>query len=1015
MESGSGTTQIGSGAIGTSENLNSVSFLNGDEGFVVGNNGIIIKLINGGTQWQFKNGNTNENLNKVIFLTQNLGFIIGKNDVILKTSDAGDTWNKVTTPAINKSLHDIKFTTSVVGYAVGDGGLILKTIDGGDTWTQLSAGVLNDLFGVDFTDVNYGYVVGERGLIIRTTDAGLNWSNKVSGTLQNLTGIHFTSSQTGYVIGTNGVALKTYDGGNSWNSLKTNTTLALNAFVFSDQNTSFVAADGGNILKSTNAGERWTTIPTNQTTQSINGLFFLTNDFGYAVSNLGVILKTTNGGVDWELVEQANKSQVDAKRFHGNGATVIPENGIGLGGAMYILDVATIDRANSRQDTVQYNRVRMQNNVSYTGAAIYSDNYDLKLIFNRSLITGNEALSDIGANQNAITGPYLIEESISHTFNRASSDLAGAIIYGELQGPLPANNYHWAANSVYDNNARFLIRLPDAPNSKGVLAGNTGVGFAGTDTLRGNYWGRTEANVTMEVPNIHTVSNANMETFFVDTDGETRLDFIFWQSDVDRNNLESQLGNLLFQGPFESITRYNYKPIPLLNKDDENTADTDLSIPEKLLQSGRVYDLYDKGTDIKVADYTKRRMSPVEDFAVGLPPVIDRYMPTDTTLPSYGKYVKRYVRDPFVADSIDSDENLVYSELNSLQGEFLPDENGDLYQPIGYPLFLEAKAKYENGLAERYNLDPNTLNETVYFVINETTGDFIRVNLKEMSTTSPYFRARVELIPDSADRNQNTGIRRTFEGLLNLGTDAPGGDPKLLKALRQNPYNEDRSTLVGRKYENDTATFGGTVAGFVNNRIEDLFVNAGGWPETNKKNDINYATFFAGERYHALPVDTGDVIRIVSRTVLWREGVNQALDDGLLIKVTASTEPPLYTGDVYDVMHNVITEEQLSEFPWGYVSGDIDTVDITEFQNTIFVTEDRMYPVPQFMYSNPDTARILHGTAKFNEYVQRYGNPQLGSTVKTNGLGISNALGRDRILNVTAKDLNKYYDPRALF
>ncbi|MFH1051316.1 MAG: YCF48-related protein [bacterium] len=1020
-QSGSGTTQVGAGAIGTSENLNGVNFTDAKTGFIVGDNGIIIKLINSGTEWQFKKGNTSKNLIKVKFLTTNVGFIIGKNHVILKTTDGGETWiKKYEDPMMNdKILFDMVFTTSSIGWTVGEDGAILKTLDGGDTWTKYDYGILNDLFSVDFTDLNYGYISGERGLILKTINGNeanpLNviWSTKVSSTLQDLNNIKFTSQNVGYVIGTNGTILKTLDAGNSWFPMQSNTDANLNSFVFSDQNTSYISADDGKIIKTTNAGEIWTPINTALSSNSLNGLFFHTNSSGYVVGDLGTIIKTTDGGTTWLTVEQANQSEIDAKRFHANGETVIPENGVGLGGAMYVLDIASIDRATTRQDTIKFNRVRFQNNESYTGAAIYSDNFDLKLIFDRSLVTGNNALSDLGAEQNLITGPYLVEESINHTFNKASSDLAGAIIYGEIQGPLPSAIGPWAANSMYDNNARFLIRLPDAPNSKGVLAGSTGVGMGGTDTLRSNYWGRTEANVTMEIENLHIISQAKMETFFVDSDGERRLDFSFWRLLSEREELASQLGSYLFQGPFEAINEFPYKAIPLRNSVDENTPDYNTSIPDKLLQSGRVYDIYDKGTDIKVADYSKRRMSPIEDFAVGVPTQIDRFVPTDVTLPSYGKYVKRYVRDPFFADSVDEAYNWIYPELHALQSEFKAKETGEFYHPIGYPLFLETMAKYETGLSDRYNLDPRTLNETVFFVINETTGDFIRVNLKQLTTTSPVFRARVELVPDSSNRNLNPFIRRTYEGLLNLGTDAPGGDPKLLKALRHNPYNEDRATLQGRKYEHHNEYFGGTAG----QRILDLFINRTHWPESNKNsNPVQpWATFFAGERFRALPVNTGDMVRIISRTVLWREGVNVALEDGILFEITNSTEPPVFTGDVVETRDKIITKEELSRYPWGFTEGRLDDIIIDEFQNTIFITEDRMYPVPQMMYSDPLGARTIHGQNRFNQYVQKYGNSLINSTIVYAADGASNAKGRDRIMNVSGKDTNRFYDPRSMY
>ncbi|MFN3782176.1 MAG: hypothetical protein ACK4SO_08370, partial [Candidatus Kapaibacteriota bacterium] len=349
------------------------------------------------------------------------------------------------------------------------------------------------------------------------------------------------------------------------------------------------------------------------------GAIFPSGQWGFISGDYGLLKRTLDAGATWSDIKPADARYVDIVRR--NWDTYLPENGIGLGGAIYILDVIDDDRAN-RVDTIFFNRVRIQNNKAFTGAAVYSDNYNLRLVFNRSLITGNEAYSKIGYEQNVISGPVRRDNNRNIVENPASSDLAGAIIYGEIVGPVPSTLAPEAANSIYNNKARFLIRLPDAPNSKGVLAGSK-AGFGGTDTLRGNYWGRTEANVVMSVVYQKKIIAINgndtiyaepalMETFFVDSDfnpkDETYLKFMFPATADPRE-----------QGPFESTHKFTYRPIPLDNGADQNTPGQ-YSIPEKVLFSGLVYDLYDKGTDIKVADYSNRRMVPIEDFAVGIPP-----------------------------------------------------------------------------------------------------------------------------------------------------------------------------------------------------------------------------------------------------------------------------------------------------------------------------------------------------------------------------------------------------------
>lgn len=601
----------------------------------------------------------------------------------------------------------------------------------------------------------------------------------------------------------------------------------------------------------------------------------------------------------------------EVTRFHPGVA--LPENGTGLGGAIYILDSASVDLI-GRADSVSFNRVRIQNNSAFSGAAVYSDNYDLKLIFLRSLITGNTATSDIGRNQNAITGPFIRTTGE----NPASSDLASAVLYGEIVGPLPFAAPSIGANSIYDNDGRFLIRLPDAPNTKGSSSLGT-VGRGGVDTLRGNYWGRTEAPVTTILPESGTLQ----ETFFVAGDGTTHLRYI-------RNS-----NNPKEQGPFESQERFNYTPIPVANGADQNTVGAN-SIPERLLMQGRVYDLFDKGTDIKTADYSRRRMSPIEDFAVGIPKNIRRFTNT-AGAPSFNRYVRRMGRDPFVAE--------VDANINALQTEF----RGD--QPIGYPLFLEARANY-TGTAEVTNQDhPNapTINETVFFVINETTGDFVRANLRQVNTSSEIFRGRIEMLPDSSNRAGNTTGRRSAEGLANFGSGR-----ELLAQLARNGFNEDAAALEGRRYEEGSNVLG------TPNDFGVQFSNRPRLPISNddnsqiNPNEVNRVNFWAGERYRALPVANGDLVRVVSRTVLWNEGVNAAYDDALVFNVGVSTPPPVFTGNVNN-LRNLLP---------------------VELRNMIFVSEDRTYP------------RDINDTDR--------------------------APGRDSIFTISGVDSNIFYDPRSV-
>ena len=604
--------------------------------------------------------------------------------------------------------------------------------------------------------------------------------------------------------------------------------------------------------------------------------------------------------------------------------TTLRENGTGLGGAVYILDSVRV-----RVDTFAFDRVRFQNNMAHSGAAMYSDNYDLKLNFARCLVTGNKATSNVGRQNDSISGPYLA----ANNENPASSDLAGAVLFGEITGPLPWNTFSTAANSIYDNDARFIVRLPDAQDTKGVLAGTTGIGFGGVDTLRGNYWGRTEANVNTILPlTAGSTFGRTQETFFIAGNGKTHMRFV-------RNSTS----NPTEQGPFESAWRYSYTEVPTWQ------------IPDTLLMQGRVYDIFDKGTDIKTADYSNRRMSPIEDFAIGIPPTLRLY--ADPLMPSYNKYVKRMTRNPNDADK--------FADIAAVQTEFVGDH------PIGYPLFLEARADY-NGTAEIANNDARAINETVFFVINERTGDYIRINMAQRTNTDTIFRGRVDFVPDSTNGG-DPNIRRAYEGLATYGTGAT-----LLSKIVRNAIAEDSAAMAGRRWEASTTLgeLGGT-----NFRL-------GNRPTLPVSNSLGSAggkeTYYGGERYRALPVSDGDPITVISRTALWKDGVVNALNGSLTFTIGNNTVPPVFTG----------AADTLGKSPLLH----------PEMRNRVFVTENRLY--------TPITAaQSSRGAGRGSWFSDPASYPADALNQPIPGMDLTE---RDSIFSITSVDINKFYDPRVV-
>lgn len=110
--------------------------------------------------------------NDIHFINNQQGWVVGDGGVIGNTTDGGNTWNTQINPdPQNLSLSSVFFLDSDRGWAVGNGGLILQTTDGGTTWTIEGAGLTTEaLRGIHFTSATNGYVVGNGKTIIKYTD-----------------------------------------------------------------------------------------------------------------------------------------------------------------------------------------------------------------------------------------------------------------------------------------------------------------------------------------------------------------------------------------------------------------------------------------------------------------------------------------------------------------------------------------------------------------------------------------------------------------------------------------------------------------------------------------------------------------------------------------------------------------------------------------------------------------------------------------------------------------------------
>ena len=279
-----------------SDQMNTVSFVNANDGWAVGDGsdlggaGTIVATTDGGVTWTPQSAGTDSTLSGATFVDAEHGWL-PEGDSIYATTDGGATW---TAHDAGIPVTAVSFADDSYGDAVGPAGAVATTTDGGVTWqvrssTTPAGGMPNPApgflisirpvtVGLAFPDATHGWAVAGR-TILATSDGGLTWASQT--TTADLTDVSFPDATDGWAVGASGVAdqspviLHTGDAGQSWQTQHSGTAQA-HGF------RGFTAVDA------INANHAWVTgssgaIPT-AAARPIVGL-------------------TTDGGTDWKFVK----------------------------------------------------------------------------------------------------------------------------------------------------------------------------------------------------------------------------------------------------------------------------------------------------------------------------------------------------------------------------------------------------------------------------------------------------------------------------------------------------------------------------------------------------------------------------------------------------------------------------------------------------------------------------------------------------------------------------------------
>ncbi len=272
---------------GTTAALYDIFFIDAERGWVVGDNGTILRTTNGGQTWTKQTSGTTTDLHQVEFVDQNNGWVLGglppASPIALKTTNGGATWTRVNlppnlggNPVGEGGYLDISVVDASAVWIGGRYGTIIRTLDGGATWDRqdrLSAGgslsVVNAVYGIHFRDRTNGCVVGLGYLRHHTTNGGATWSPSA------LTGTSLGAGTTSYYSLT---FLTPLEGWVRVNSVEGTTVR-------------------NGILHTTDGGVTWQLVPA-VTEQEVYCLSFATSNAGWGVYE-EVLLRTQDGGRTW--------------------------------------------------------------------------------------------------------------------------------------------------------------------------------------------------------------------------------------------------------------------------------------------------------------------------------------------------------------------------------------------------------------------------------------------------------------------------------------------------------------------------------------------------------------------------------------------------------------------------------------------------------------------------------------------------------------------------------------------
>lgn len=273
-----------------------IEFINAENGWVVGNDGLIYTTTNGGETWSKQDITTSDNLYRIDFVDEIHGWV-ASNNAVWHTNDGGTSWIQQLVDSSLSLFVDMIFIDRGTGLVSGPpGGIIYNTKNSGQTWSQHTVETPGRIVGLSFVSVDRGWSVGAGSEVFRTTNGGLTWTEINSPRFSH--SICFIDSLVGFVGNTTGASsvyedysdiFKTVNGGNTWTTQVIPQTTSVHKISFIDSEYGFAIA--GNLICTANGGEEWKPVPNLPANQSYPDFSILSSGDVYILSSSGDVYR----------------------------------------------------------------------------------------------------------------------------------------------------------------------------------------------------------------------------------------------------------------------------------------------------------------------------------------------------------------------------------------------------------------------------------------------------------------------------------------------------------------------------------------------------------------------------------------------------------------------------------------------------------------------------------------------------------------------------------------------------